>query len=819
MFIKYKFLKIIIFLLVINSIITFSEEFKIIKSKEFLTVWKNVGDVRYVSSKKDFIIIYHYGKIRTKISFIDNNIVHVQISNNNKFSEKSYAVINNNKFKDFIYSKDKDYIYLSTNTLTLKISKKNFNIEIYRGEKLISKDIEIKWNGNRFYNKKLILNNSKYYGFGEKTGDLVKNGFQMKMWNNDSYDYDKNTDPLYMSIPFFIEFNKEYCNGILFDNTYQTYFDIGYTEKDKYYFGALDGELNYYFISGNNPKEVIKSYTNLTGRINLPPKWLFGYHQSRYSYYPQKKVIELAKSFRDKNIPADAIYLDIDYMDRYKSFTIDNNKFPDFKKMIDELHNMGFKVVSIIDPGIKMKSGYNVYDSGKELNVFLKNDKEELIKEKVWPGLAVFPDFTNKTVKEWWGKQYIPLINLGIDGFWNDMNEPSILNSKSNTLPLNTLHTDFNKKSFHTKIHNVYGQEMARASLEGLNSHRPNYRNFILSRSGYAGIQKYAGVWTGDNRSNFEHLALSIPMLLNLGLSGVPISGADVGGFITSPSKELFIRWMQLGIFYPYFRNHTADNTNPQEPWAFNEETTKIIKKYINLRYKLIPYIYDYIYESSKNGIPLMRALFLEYTNDEKLYTIEDEFLFGDSLLITPVIKENTFKREVYFPKGNNWINFYTNEVYQGGKTYLINAPLDIIPIFIKENAIIPMQDIVQYIDENENNSPLYINIYGDEDTNHILYLDDGISKNYLKGVFTNIEIKKQKNKISFNIKNINYIPKNKNLYIVLKNKSVKNILINNSKLNEIKNKQEKGIGFYYKNKDTIIKLKFFIKNIEIQYF
>jgi alpha-glucosidase len=814
---KYKLFIISFLLSIINFTIIFSEEFKIVDSKDFLTVWEDAGDIRYVSKKNNYILIFHYGKVRTKISFISDNIVHIQMSNNNNFTENSYAIINNNTLTNFNYSKDNNYIYLSTNTLKLKISKKNFNIEIYRDNQLISKDSEIKWNENRFYNKKFILNNSKYYGFGEKTGTLVKNNSQMKMWNNDSYDYDKNTDPLYMSIPFFLEFNENYSNGILFDNTYQTYFDIGYTEKDKYYFGAIDGELNYYFISGKTPKEVIENYTNLTGKIELPPKWLLGYHQSRYSYYPQNKVIELAKTFRKKKIPADAIYLDIDYMDRYKSFTIDNNKFPDFKKMIDELHNMGFKVVSIINPSIKLEDGYHVYDSGKELNVFLKNEKDELIKEKVWPGLSVFPDFNSEITKKWWGEQYIPLINHGIDGFWNDMNEPSILNSKSNTLPLNTLHTDFEKKSYHTKIHNVYGQEMAKASLEGLNRYRKDYRNFILSRSGYAGIQRYAGIWTGDNRANFEHLALSIPMILNLGISGVPISGADVGGFVSSPNKELFIRWMQLGIFYPYFRNHTADTTNPQEPWAFDNETTEITKKYINLRYELMPYIYDFVYNSSKTGLPLMRALFLEFPNDKNTYSIEDEFMFGDSLLVAPIIKENSFEREVYLPKNNNWIDFYTNKLYEGGKSYLIDAPLDKIPIFIKENSIIPKQDVMQYIDEKD--SPLYIEIYGDGDSTHTLYLDDGVSKKYLDKIYSEIEIIKNQNKIMFNIKNNKYTPKNNNLYIILKNNiDINKILYNDIELKKISSNSS-DIGYFIKDNDTIIHLDFFNKNSKIEYY
>lgn len=408
--------------------------------------------------------------------------------------------------------------------------------------------------------------------------------------------------------------------------------------------------------------------------------------------------------------------------------------------MISDLRKQGFKLTVITDPGIKVDREYPVYKQGISGNHFVQLPNEKLFIGAVWPGDCHFPDFANFKTREWWGTLYKELLDVGVAGFWVDMNEPSVITA-TNTMALDAVHDVDGRGTDHREIHNVYGLEMARAAHEGLRRLRPNTRPFVLTRSAFSGIQRYAAVWTGDNESSWEHLRLSIPMCLNLGVSGEPFVGADIGGFKREPSPELYARWIQLGVFYPFCRTHTMIGTADQEPWSYGEEVENISRKYIELRYCLLLYIYNCFYQASRTGVPVMRAMFIEFPDDQFVLSgsvegnvAERQFMFGDWLLIAPVVYENAKTRTVYLPKGE-WFNFWTNEKHDGAFPIIVDVPLDVCPIFVRGGAIIPMRDVVQYSDEKPID-PLILNIYPSGTSKAQYYEDDGVSFDYTRGDF-----------------------------------------------------------------------------------
>ncbi len=767
-------ISVLIFILMLNAMPKSSaKELDFVSASEFYVKGETLKNVlSYQQEGNTLNLLLQDGKI-VKVSFVSPSVVRVRFNKDGNYAaDNSYAVIKQDfGAVDYRVEDTGDKINLISSVLRVEINKNPYGITVYNKNNVaVNKDAQngINWSDEGIINKKTLHPGSKFYGFGEKTGPLAKNGLALTMWNTDAFKYHETTDPLYISIPFFIETNPEYVVGTFFDNTYQTYFDLGRTKADEYYFGAQDGEINYYVIYGNNVKDVITQYTELTGRSLMPPKWALGYQQSRYSYYPDSKVIKLAKTFREKKIPCDVLYLDIDFMDGYKSFTWNKNYFKDPAGLTAKLHSQGFKVITIIDPGIKVEPGYFVYDSGLKGDHFVKEPSGQYTTGTVWPGECVFPDFTKPETRKWWGGLYKGLINFGIDAFWNDMNEPAVFN-RTKTMALDALHYDFGQKSQHAKIHNVYGLEMVRATAEGLNELRPDNRNYVLSRSGYAGLQRYAAVWTGDNTANWEHLRLNIPMVLNLGLSGVPLAGADIGGYTGTPSPELLTRWMQLGAFLPVYRNHTEKDTADQEPWAFGKEAENASRIAVELRYKLIQYLYDYIREAHVLGIPVVRPLFMEFFQDQRTYDIEDQFMFGESILVAPVVKEGAREREVYLPTGSDWYDYWTGEKYVGGAVYTVKAPLDVVPVFIKAGAVIPIKDVVQYIGEKPDDLTTFL-VYPGQNSKHIFYQDDGQTIEYTKGRYKEVAIEHttgaNKQAVRFNIVNDGYKSQEKFYYV-----------------------------------------------------
>ncbi|QQE78639.1 TIM-barrel domain-containing protein [Alicyclobacillus sp. SO9] len=530
-----------------------------------------------------------------------------------------------------------------------------------------------------------------YYGLGEKTSFLDKRGESYTMWNSDVYaPHVPEIEALYVSIPFLIPFDQNQAYGLFLDNTGHSTFDMRQFE-DAFEVRTKTGGVDVYVITGPLLKDVIRRYTALTGRMPVPPKWALGYHQSRYSYMSQDEVLELARTFRTKRIPLSAVYLDIHYMRDYRVFTFNGQRFPNPKAMMDELMEMGVRVVPIVDPGVKQDARYSIYRSGVEGNHFCRTLEGDIYIDDVWPGASAFPDFTDDRTAQWWSENQQFYTDLGVRGIWNDMNEPAVFN-ESKTMPGHIMHHNNGNPKTHEELHNVYGTLMSRATYKGLKDGLGGERPFVLTRSGYAGIQRYAAVWTGDNRSFWEHMAMAMPMVLNLGLSGVTFSGPDVGGFAHHASGELLARWTQMGAFFPFFRNHSALDTVRQEPWSFGEEIEGIVRRYIQLRYQFMPYLYSLFKEASETGVPVMRPLVLEYPDDVNTYNLSDEFLVGKDVLVAPVYRPDTRHRSVYLPKGI-WVNYWTGKRYEGGQHVLAEAPLDTMPLYIRSGAVIPMDD------------------------------------------------------------------------------------------------------------------------------
>ena len=624
-----------------------------------------------------------------------------------------------------------------TPELEVRLQLAPFRISFYdRSGHLIAKDADrlgMAWDGARVHCWKWMPSDEQYFGLGEKSGQLEKRGHAYVMWNTDAYGWGNSTDPLYESVPFFIGLRGGRAYGLFFDNTWRSSFDMGVEAPDQYSFGAEGGELNYYFFYGPDPKKVIQRYTELVGRMPLPARWAIGYHQSRYSYYPESCVRFIADNFRQRQIPCDALFLDIDYMDGYRVFTWDKSRFPDPPRLLADLRKQGFKVVTIIDPGIKVDPNYRAYAQGVAEGNFVKKPDGQLYIGKVWPGDSAFPDFTSEKVRAWWGSLYKGLIDDGVAGFWNDMNEPSIFDVPSKTMDLDAIFDDHGLHSPHAKIHNVYGMLMSEATRAGTLELRPNERPLVITRATYAGGQRYAAVWTGDNSSLWEHLRLSLPELMTMGLSGLTFAGADIGGFALSPSAELYTRWLEAGVFYPYCRTHTEKGSRNQEPWSFGNRMEEINRRAVELRYRLMPYLYDAFHEAAESGLPVMRALLLDYPDDPQAVGQNYEFLFGDDLLVAPVVKSDEREWDVYLPRGV-WYDFWTDQRYTGPRHVNVEAPLDRVPVFVRGGAIIPTQQVVEYTDQAPVD-PLTFEIYPAGNSTREYYEDDGLSFDYQRGV------------------------------------------------------------------------------------
>ena len=652
--------------------------------------------------------------------------------------DHSYAVIKTDWPNVPIgFSVGKNTRIIRTSQMQVRILLSPFRVAFYdqKGQ-LISKDADARgmsWDGARVRCWKWSPQDEHYYGLGEKSTPLDKRGRSYVMWNQDPAGFDASSEPLYQSVPFFLGLRQGRAYGLFFDNTYRSSFDMDAEIPNIYSFGAEGGEMNYYFFAGPTPKEVVSRFTELVGRIPLPPLWSLGYIQSRYSYYPESTVRFIAENFRHRGIPCDAIFLDIDYMDGYRVFTWDKARFPHPKRMMADLRQQGFHTIVIVDPYVKVDAQFWVYQQGVQNGYFLKKPDGVMFTGRGWPGASAFPDFASEEVRHWWASLYKTQLDQGISGVLTDMNEPTVLTDQGlpKTLDLNIVHaTDYGSRT-HAEIHNVYGMLETRATRDGMLRVHPNERPLIITRATYAGGQRYAAEWTGDNWGTWDHLRLSIPMLLGMGLSGLQFSGADIGGISPVPSPELYTRWLQMGVLTPFTWTHSGGPGN-LEPWAFGNRLENINRDSIELRYHLLPYIYTAFWEASRTGIPIMRPLLLEYPNDWTAVDTNDEYLFGDDLLVAPITKDYDISRAVYLPKGT-WFNYWTDRRYIGPTHIEAKAPMERIPLFVRGGAIIPSEQMLQYTGQAPID-PLTFDVYPDGTSSRQYYEDDGISFAYQHG-------------------------------------------------------------------------------------
>jgi len=604
-----------------------------------------------------------------------------------------------------------------------------------------------------------------FYGLGEKAARLDKRRGFFVNWNSDTPGYTEGRDPIYQTIPFYLGLQRGAAYGIFFDNSYRSYFDFGRLSQEHIWFGAEGGEMNYYFFYGPSIKKILGRYADLTGHMPLVPLWALGVQQCRYSYYPQSVVEEVVRQYRERDLPLDVIYLDIHYLNGYRVFTFDTSRFPDPKSLTERLSRQGVKTVVIVDPGVKNQPPaagappinspkpelepqdrrYYVFDQGLERNYFQHRRNGQLFVPRVWPGDSVFVDFTLPDARRWWGDLHRAYVDNGIAGIWNDMNEPADFVDQTGKNQRDVVSYDEGENSTHAKNRNVFALLMSRATYEGLARLRPDRRPFVVTRAAYAGIQRYSTMWTGDTNSTWESLALNVPMFTTLGLSGEPFVGSDVGGFIGRANGEFLVRSYQIGFLAPFFRNHHAIDGYDQEPWRFGKYYEDIIRKYLKLRYQLLPFLYTALEEAHRDGAPLFRPLLLNYQDDPNTYNLDDEFMVGSDLLVAPIVKADITTRLVYLPQGI-WYDFWTNKKYQGGTMIRVDAPLPTVPMFVRGGAIIPEGPQMNYIGEKPFD-PITFAIYPDETgfASTTLYEDDGISPDYQKGTFrrTNVAVKR----------------------------------------------------------------------------
>ena len=643
----------------------------------------------------------------------------------------------------------------STSALQVAVDPRTLALSVTdRQGKLIHADtgVPITLEAGGFTLRKAMPAGERYFGMGDKTGPHDRRGASFVNWNTDAYGYGAATDPIYKSIPFFVAAGGQGgAYGLFLDNSHRSWFDFGHRQENVLALGSPGGPIDYYLIAGPTVAEVVRRYTDLTGKAPLPPRWALGFQQSRYSYMSDAEVREIAARLRSDRVPTDVLWLDIDYQDRNRPFTVNRQTFPDMRRLARDMRADGLKLVAITDLHIAHApgEGYAPYDSGRAGDHFLKNPDGSTYVAPVWPGPSVFPDFTRAVTRRWWGDLYKGLVDDGIAGFWNDMNEPAIFETPTKTMPLDTVHRidadDFRPRPApHAELHNVYGMENSRATFEGLQGLRPNLRPFVLTRATYAGGQRYAATWTGDNNATWDHLKLMVQQLVNLGLSGFTYAGADIGGFTGGPSPELLTRWYQLGAFTPVFRSHAAKNTPRAEPWVDGPEHLAIRRRAIEERYRLMPYLYGVAEQHARTGDPVMRPVFYDYPGalaapcDTSM-----TFTVGRELMVAASPRpESPQAYDVCLPVGG-WYDYWTGERVRGqpieGNTAverIVETPrLERLPLFVRAGTILPRQPVTQSTAERPR-GPLSLDIYPGPDCRGELYWDDGETLGYRRGAF-----------------------------------------------------------------------------------
>lgn len=602
------------------------------------------------------------------------------------------------------------------------------------------------------------------YGLGENIRGINKRGWHYTSYAADDPVHTEDKQSLYGAHNFFVIGEKKPV-GVFVDIPGKVEFDVCAESFDTIKILTEDNNFFFYEITGSSVKDIVKQFRMMIGKSFMPPLWAFGYQQCRWSYPDEKSVREVAQKYKDAEIPLDAIYLDIDYMERFKDFTVDANKFPNLKALAADLKQEGIHLVPIIDAGVKIEDGYDVYEEGVKNDYFCKDENGENYVTAVWPGRTYFPDFLNSEARDWFGMKYKVLTDMGIDGFWNDMNEPAIFYSekglerawkhidgeKGKDINVNNFfdlrdafakvansiddykamyHNMDGVKVCHHKVHNIYGYNMTKSAAQALDKIRPNQRTLLFSRSSYIGMHRFGGIWMGDNQSWWSHILLNLKMLPSLNMCGFLYTGADLGGFGGNCTRDLLMRWIALGIFTPLMRNHAALGTRVQE--CYNFENPDEFKELINLRYRLVPYIYSEFNKANDNYDMMFRPLAFDYPEDKFAKTVEDQLMLGDEIMIAPVYEQNAEGRYVYLPEDMLLVLFDKADSFTLAKMtkghHYIEVALNQVPIFIKKNRILPLCKASKNTASLDKNN-LEIIGWIDDNASYSLYTDDGISK------------------------------------------------------------------------------------------
>ncbi|MEL7221300.1 MAG: TIM-barrel domain-containing protein [Bacteroidota bacterium] len=713
------------------------------------------------------LLILSKNSIKIRIQVWADRIWRVSYARENFKQQTSYALSPDFKAKSVTLSVEetKGQLKISSDTLVCKVDKKSCLISFYtrKGNKKILKE------ATPYMERSSILTGTHhlqlsfetqtkevFYGLGDKSWDLNLRGQNFVNWNSDAFGYNKERDPLYRTIPFYYGVNKEHAYGLFLHNSGRSHFDFDSQKESVTRIWSEVGEMDYFFCYGPNLDEVAQQYHSMTGKPELPPLWALGFHQCRWSYYPEARVRKLAETFRDLKIPCDAIYLDIDYMDGYRCFTVNKEYFPQLGNMIRDLEQDGFQTVVMIDPGIKVDEDYHVYQQGIEKDYFCRRSTGELMVGPVWPPECVWPDYTRQDVREWWGELYRGLYEEdSVSGFWNDMNEPAVFKVNSLTFPDHVMHDQDGHPTDHREVHNVYGMLMSQGTYEGLKAIKPEKRPFVLTRATFSGGQRFAAVWTGDNVASWDHLRLANRQCQRLSISGFSLVGTDIGGFVDQPSPELLIRWLQLGIFHPVFRVHSMGNNIDgaaeadaeqiklseaelrldQEPWVFGEPYTSLAREAIEFRYQLLPYLYTSVYENVTSGIPVIRSLAFVDQANEKSLSRENEFMLGQHLLVSPVTREKAKIQYTYLPSGT-WYDYYTGVAHEGQSMRRQGVKINTIPLFVRAGGIIPIYPVQQYTNELNISEVELRAYYGKQEVSSQFYHDKGEGYDYQKEDF-----------------------------------------------------------------------------------
>ena len=611
-----------------------------------------------------------------------------------------------------------------------------------------------------------LSESDRVYGLGETIRGINKRGYIYVSNCSDDPIHTEDKRSLYAAQNFFVIHGKDKGFGMYVDTPGKVSFDIGYSDKDVFSIKFEDFDADIYVIDGTGIVDIVRQFRAVIGKSYVPPRWAFGFGQSRWSYMNEQEVRDVVDNYDKNNMPIDSVYLDIDYMERYKDFTVSDERFPDFENFVKEMKDRNIHLIPIIDAGVKIEEGYDVYEEGIKGEYFCKKENGENLVAAVWPGKVHFPDFLNEKARKWFGEKYKVLLDLGIDGFWNDMNEPAIFYTEDHLKEVFEQLKDYEGKNLdirsffrmtdlvsglsnndedykrfyheykgtryrHDKVHNLFGYNMTRAAGEAFERLSPDKRILMFSRSSYIGMHRYGGVWCGDNKSWWSHLLLNIQQMPALNMCGFLYSGADVGGFGADVTEDLLMRWTEFGIFTPLFRNHSAEGTRRQELYRYKD--IESFRNIVGLRYAFIPYLYSEFMKAVNNNDMLFKPLCFEYTDDDMAAEVEDQLLVGESIMIAPVYKQNAGGRYVYLPDDMKLCRFrsckdYDVEIVEKGHHY-IKAALNEVLVFVRKGHALPIASAATRT-EKVDYSDLKFECYECEGSDYDLYTDDGISRN-----------------------------------------------------------------------------------------